>query len=209
MRIWIRLLISAAFLMVAQAAVASSAVGPRETLESAVVQVLSVLQNGQINGTPVVDRPAEVRRIAREMFDFDEISRRALAHHWQALTPAQQGEFVQLFRDLLERSYMGQLESYAGEKIMFVGESVDGDVAVVHSKVVTRRGTEIPLDYRVYARDGRWLVYDVLVGGMSFVSSYRSQFDRVIRTESYAALRGRLQQKNLGTALAERQPQGM
>ncbi len=209
MRIWIRLLISAAFLMVAQAAVASSAVGPREALESAVVQVLSALQNGQINGTPVVDRPAEVRRIAREMFDFDEISRRALAHHWQTLTPAQQGEFVQLFRDLLERSYMGQLESYAGEKILFVGESVDGDVAVVHSKVVTKRGTEIPLDYRMHARDGRWLVYDVLVGGMSFVSSYRSQFDRVIRTESYAALRGRLQQKNLGTALAERHPQGL
>ena len=209
MRIWIRLLISAAFLMVAQAAVASSAVGPREALESAVVQVLSALQNGEINGTPVVDRPAEVRRIAREMFDFDEISRRALAQHWQTLTPAQQAEFVQLFRDLLERSYMSQLEGYAGEKITFVGESVGGDLAVVHSKVVTRRGTAIPLDYRMHTRDGHWLVYDVLVGGMSFVSSYRSQFERVIRTESYAALRGRLQQKSLGTALAERQQQGL
>ena len=70
-------------------------------------------------------------------------------------------------------------------------------------------GTEIPLDYRVRARDERWLVYDVQIGGMSFVSSYRSQFDRVIRTEGYGALRGRLQKKSLDTALAERRPEGL
>jgi phospholipid transport system substrate-binding protein len=103
---------------------------------------------------------------------------------------------------------MGQLEGYGGEQITFVGESVDGDSATVRSKVVTKRGTEIPLDYRMHARDERWLVHDVQVGGMSFVASYRSQFDRVIRAESYSALRGRLQKKSLDTAVAERRPEG-
>jgi len=75
------------------------------------------------------------------MFDFDEIARRALSQHWQALPPEEQAEFVTLFRDLLERSYMAQIEACGGERISFVGESIEGDFATVRSKVVTRRGT--------------------------------------------------------------------
>jgi phospholipid transport system substrate-binding protein len=201
--------ISAVWLMLAQAATAAPTAGPTESVETAIVQVLSILNSGETNRAPVADRSAQVRRIARELFDFDEISRHALGRHWQSLSPVEQAEFVTLFRDLLERSYMSHLDGYSGEKITFVGETVDGDLATVRSKVVTKRGTEIPLEYRVHARDGRWLVYDVQVGGMSFVSSYRSQFDRVIRTEGYAALRGRLHKKNLDTALAERRPEGL
>ena len=206
---WIGIAISAAWLIMAQAAAAAPTAGPTESVETAIVQVLSILNGGEASGTPVADRSAQVRRIARELFDFDEISRHALGRHWQSLTTAEQAEFVTLFRDLLERSYMSHLDGYAGERITFVGETVDGDLATVRSKVVTKRGTEIPLDYRVRARDERWLVYDVQIGGMSFVSSYRSQFDRVIRTEGYGALRGRLQKKSLDTALAERRPEGM
>jgi len=207
MTMWIGVAIAAAWLMVGEAA-AGPAAGPRETVESAIVQVLDVLQNGEVNGAPVADRLAEVRRLTREIFDFDEISRRALARHWQVLTPAEQAEFVALFRDLLEHSYMSQLGAYSGEKIAFVGESLEGDVATVRSKVVTKRGSEIPLDYRMHARDGRWYVHDVKVGGFSFVSSYKYQFDRVIRTESYDALRGRLLKKTLETAVAQRRDEG-
>jgi phospholipid transport system substrate-binding protein len=203
MTMWIGLIISAASLVVAQAAVAAPPVGPQETVESAVVQVLKILKPGEVNATPAADRSVQVRTIARELFDFDEISRHALGRHWQTLTPAEQAEFVVLFRDLLERSYMGQLEGYGGEQITFVGESVDGDSATVRSKVATKRGTEIPLDYRMHARDGRWLVHDVQVGGMSFVASYRSQFERVIRIESYNGLLERLQKKTLDTAAAQ------
>jgi phospholipid transport system substrate-binding protein len=203
MTMWIGLIISAASLVVAQGAVAAPPVGPQETVESAVVQVLKILKPGEVNATPTADRSVQVRTIARELFDFDEISRHALGRHWQTLTPAEQAEFVVLFRDLLERSYMGQLEGYGGEQITFVGESVDGDSATVRSKVATKRGTEIPLDYRMHARDGRWLVHDVQVGGMSFVASYRSQFERVIRIESYNGLRERLQKKTLDTAAAQ------
>jgi phospholipid transport system substrate-binding protein len=203
MTIWIGMAISVAWLMVAEVAVASPAVGPRDAVESAIVRVLSIMEHGEVNGTPVADRWAAIRRIASETFDFDEISRRALARHWQARTPDEQAGFVALFRDLLERSFLATLGAYAGESITFVGESVDGGSATVRSKLVTRRGTEMALDYHMHARDGRWQVYDVLIGGVSFVSGYRSQFDRVIRAESYSALRARLQ-KNLDTAVAER-----
>jgi len=204
---WTGIAISVAWLLVAEAAAASPAAGPREAVEEAVVRVLSIVQDGRADGAPVADRSGEIRRIAREMFDFVEISRRALSQHWQALTPEAQAEFVTLFRDLLERAYLAQIEAGGGERITFVGESIDGDSATVRSKVVTRRGMEIPLDYRLHAHGGCWRIYDVVVGGTSFVASYRSQFDRVIRTESYDALRDRLQKRTLDTATAQRRPE--
>lgn len=195
--------IVAAWLLVAAPAAAGPAVGPRETAETALTQVLSLAQDGAASGASAADRLAEIRRIARETFDFDEIARRSLARHWQARTPEEQAEFVTLFRDLLERSYLTQVEACSGETIKFVGESVEGDLATVRSKVVTGRGTEIPVDYRMLVRDGRWRIYDVVVGGWSFIASYRSQFDRVIRVESYRALHDRLQKKSFDHVVAE------
>jgi len=205
---WIGIAISVAWLLVAESAVASPpAVGPREAVEAAVVRVLSIVQDGQAAGAPVADRSGEIRRIAGEIFAFNEISRGAVLRHWQALPPEAQAEFVTLFRDLLERSYMAQIEACGGERISFVGESIEGDFATVRSKVVTRRGTEIPLDYRLHVRDGHWRIYDVVVGWISFVASYRTQFDRVIRMESFNALRERLQKKTLDTAAVEHRPE--
>src|SRR5438309_3747080 len=163
------------------------------------------MRAGEVDGTPVPDRWAEIRKIARETFDFNEIARHALGRHWQARTPEEQAEFVTLFTDLLERSCVAQIEAAAGETITFVGESINGRFATVRSKVVTRRGTVIDLDFRLRVRDGRWQAYDVQIGGASVVSSYRSQFDRVIRAESYHALRDRLQAQTFDTAVAGRQ----
>src|SRR6266852_953225 len=207
MTTWIGIAISVAWLLVGEAAMASSAVGPREAVEAAVERALSILRDGKANGILVADRSVEIKRIVREMFDFDEISRRALSRYWQALTPEAQGEFVTLFRDLLERSYIAQIEASGGERIIIVGESIGGDSATVRSKVVTRQGTEVPLDYRLHVRDGRWRIHDVVVRGISLVSSYRAQFARVIRAESYNALRDRLLKNTLDTAAAPRPPE--
>jgi phospholipid transport system substrate-binding protein len=190
--------------MVAGAAVASPVTGPREAVESAIVRVLSVIQDGEVNGKAVTDRRAEVRRIARELFDYDEMTRRTLSRHWSQRTADEQAEFVALFSDLLERSYVSRIEAYADEKITFVGESIDGGFATVRSKVVTQRRSETVLDYRMHVRDGRWQVYDVLIDGVSFVSTYRSQFDRVIQAESYGSLVERLRKRNFESAVAER-----
>ena len=189
----------AAWLMVASA-VAVPATGPRETVESALSRVVSVFQDTELR----VGRRAEVRRIARQLFDFDEMTRRTLSRHWAARSHEEQTEFVALFAELLERSYMNRLEGYAGEKMTFVGEAVDGGYATVKSKVLTQRRTETAVDYRLHIRDGRWRVYDVLIDGVSFVSTYRSQFDRIITAESYETLVSKLRQKNGDMAVAER-----
>jgi len=205
MTTWIGIALSVAWLFMAETALASSPVGPREAVEAAVGRFMTIIQNGRADDAAVGERSEQIRQIVREMFDFDEISRRALSRHWQALPREDQAEFVTLFRDLLERAYLTQVEAAGGgEKIAFIGESIENGSATVRSKVVTRQGSEIPLDYRLHQRDGNWRIYDVAVQGVSFIASYRTQFDRVIRAESYSSLRERLQKKAMETTAAQR-----
>jgi len=205
MTTWIGIGLSLVCLFAAEAALASTPVGPREAVESAVVRFMTIVQNGRPDAAIGAARSGEIRQIVREMFDFDEISRRALARHWQTLQREEQAEFVTLFRDLLERAYLTQMEGASVEKITFLSEAMEsGGSAIVRSKVTTRRGSEIPLDYHMHVRDGSWRIYDVVVQGLSFIASYRTQFDRVIRAESYGSLRERLQKKATETTAAQR-----
>jgi len=193
--------------MLVASAVAAPAAGPREIVQSAVNRVVVAIQSVDSVADPSPaqrlvreQRRLDVRRVAADLFDFDEISRRALSRHWTARSPEEQVEFVRLFTDLLERTYIGRIESYSGEKIIYLGEVVDGPFATVRSKVVTRRRTETPLDYKLHLRDGRWKVYDVLIDHVSFVATYRSEFARIIQKESYAALVERLRKQNVEAA---------
>ena len=186
------------------AAAASSGLAPRDLVQSAVVRVIHVLEEGQAKAeTAQAGRQAnervrlEVRRIAAELFDFEEISRRALSRHWAGRSREEQQEFTGLFTDLLERSYVGKIEAYSGEKIIYTGEVVDGDYATVRSRIITKRRTETALDYRLHRAGGRWKVYDVVIDGVSFVSTYRSEFNRVIQASGYDELLDRLRKKQI------------
>jgi len=139
-----------------------------------------------------VDKRAAVREVAAQVFDLTETAKRALGRHWQGRTPAQQEEFVQLFADLLERTYIAKIDFYGGEQLQFTGEAVDGEYAVVRGKVITKQRAEVPVEARLHRRDGRWLIYDVIIESVSLVGNYRSQFDRIIRSASYEELVRRL-----------------
>jgi phospholipid transport system substrate-binding protein len=196
----------AAWIMVA-GAVAAPAMGPRETVESSVGRVITLMQEAdavKTESTRQPDRRTEIRKLARELFDFEEVTRRTLSRHWAARSADERAEFVALFTELLERSYVNRVEAYAGESITYIGEAVDAGYATVRSKILTDRRSEIALDYRLHLRDGRWRVYDLQIDGVSFVSTYRSQFDRIIQAESYAALLERMRKKSVEATVAER-----
>jgi phospholipid transport system substrate-binding protein len=196
----------AALLLVAAAA--SSTASPREVVQRSVTRVVELLdgsgqaspgeRGGVVGAIASMRRRAQIRTVAEELFDFEEVSRRALSVHWSARTPQERTEFVGLFTDLLERAYIGRIEAYAGEKIVYTAEKTDGDFAIVRSRIVPRRRTvdarvhETGLEYRLHRKDNRWKVYDVIIDGVSFVSTYRTQFDRIIKSSSYATLVDRL-----------------
>ena len=162
---------------------------PTDQLKGAIDRVVKTLDDPSLKGADrATERRRAVRKVANDIFDFVEIARRSLARHWQPLTEQQRTEFVTLFADLLERSYISKIELYGGEKILYAAERVDVDVATVSTKIVTKNGTEVPIDYRLQKRGDRWLVYDVNIEGVSLVSNYRTQFNKIIQTASYADL---------------------
>lgn len=186
----------AATVVIARVAAAGE---PTDALKTRVDRVLRLLEEPG-------DRRAEMRKVADELFDFEEMSRRALGPHWNARTPQEQREFTTLFADLLERTYVGRVESGRGGKVVYTGESLTGDEATVRTRIVTSQRTEVPVDYRMHRRDGRWQVYDVNIEGISLINNYRSQFNSVIQASSYAALVERLRSKETGDAASPSSP---
>jgi phospholipid transport system substrate-binding protein len=184
---WLRTLVLTVALILA--AVEARAGAPTDELQAQVDRVLKLLEDPQFRKEgKAVERRRAVRRIAEEIFDFEETARRSLGRHWAARTPAERQEFVGLFTDLLERAYISQIELYRGERIMYLNDSVDGDQASVRTRLITRQGAEVPIDYRMLRKGTRWHIYDVSVEGVSLVANYRSQFNKIIQTSSYQEL---------------------
>jgi len=188
--------LTAALLVGLAAATAAQAMTPTETVKSRVDEALQGLSQ-TTSATPEAAerRRTEIRRAADSLFDFTEMSRRALGRHWADRTAAERDEFVRLFTDLIARSYIGKIDRYAGEAIAYTGERVDGDEASVRSQVVTAKGSQIPVEYRLHRSNDNWTAYDVLIENVSLVGTYRSQFDRIIKTESFGDLLRRLREK--------------
>jgi len=162
---------------------------PSDQLRSQIDRVLKTLDDPELKKEGKErDRRAAVRKIANDIFDFGETARRSLGRHWQPRTAAERDEFVQLFADLLERSYISKVELYGGEKIQYLGDTIEGEQARVQTKLVTKGGTDIPIEYRMHRKGDRWLVYDVIIEGVSLIANYRTQFNKIIQTASYQEL---------------------
>lgn len=170
---------------------------PAEQLASQIERVLAVLGDPAFKGNQQTgSRRQAVRRVTDELIDWDEMGRRTLGTHWQALPDADRQTFVALFSELLNRAYLKSLDRYEGEKIVVTGDSMDGDRAVVQARVVGRDGHGgMPLDFAM-VRDGeRWRVWDIRMEGTSMVGGYRAQFARLLQTESYGAVMRRLRER--------------
>jgi phospholipid transport system substrate-binding protein len=162
---------------------------PTDQLKASVEQIVKVLEDPALRaGARAQERRAAIRKEAEGVFDFTETAKRALGRHWQGLSDKDRQEFTALFTDLIERAYISKIERYSGERVAYAGESVDSGLATVRTRFVTKQGTEIPVDYRMQQRGDRWLVYDVSVEGVSLINNYRTQFDKIIQTSSYAEL---------------------
>ena len=168
----------------------ADAATPTEELRGYTDRALRVLRDSTLTSSA---RRAAVRDLAEEAFDVRETARRTLGVHWEGRTPAEREEFVRLFRDFLERTFVPWVDWYGGEEIRYVGERRDGDTATVAAIVVVKRlGVEVPVESRLLLRGDRWRVYDVRIEHVSLVAYYRSQFDRIIRAASYDELVHRL-----------------
>jgi phospholipid transport system substrate-binding protein len=175
----------------------AAADAPKEAIKSTVDSVLEVLRDKSLTlPDKKAERRGRLRTLIKDRFDFSEMAMRTLARHWKARTNEETKEFVGIFSDLLIGSYISKIEAYTDEKVIYNKETIkgEGNIGAVSTTIVTKK-VDIPIDYKVILKDGKWRVYDVVIEGVSFISTYRSQYDEIIVRESYAALIQKMKNK--------------
>lgn len=161
---------------------------PMAEVKTTISQVLEVLRNPSYRNSPQILRQ-RLRTVVESHLDFRAMARSALGVHWRSLSAADQGQFVTLFTRLMEDTYIGKAASYSGETVEYIRAFNDGpEYAQVNTKVIQTGHDPISINYRLELQDGDWKVYDVLVDGISLISNYRTQFNRVINRDGYPKL---------------------
>jgi phospholipid transport system substrate-binding protein len=169
---------------------------PGDQVRQTVDKLLAILADPQLRGEDKEnERREELRKVLYSRFDFTEMAKSALGPHWQRRSPEEQKEFVELFTSLLEGAYLDKIESYNGEKVQYLNETVDNDYAEVDTKIVDNHGQPFSVNYRLRNGGGDWKVYDVVLENVSLVNNYRSQFNRVLAKSSFEELRKTMKEK--------------
>lgn len=172
---------------------ALAAPDPTEQLKPFVNEVIAILQGDGSSETTgaKVDRIMEV---AKKGFDFNEMSKRVLGRHWRNLSSEERQEFVELFTELLKYAYVSQMENYSNQQIEFGKQRIKGGRAQVQTMLVDG-ANQIPVSYIMHLTDDRWMVYDVVVEGVSLVRNYLEQFQEILRKDDFASLTSQLKAK--------------
>jgi len=169
--------------------------GVTDEVKKTVDEVVRIVSDKEMKKNDLKRRQA-LKKTISIIFDYNEMAKRSLGKHWNQRTAAEKKQFTDLFASLLENSYASKIESYNNEKIVYLKETIDGEYAEVKSKVVTAKRDEFTLDYRMINQNGKWMVYDVVIEGVSLVSNYRTQFNKIISSNGYPELVKKLQTKS-------------
>ena len=172
----------------------AKAEAPTEVIRSMVDEVIRILKGANLQN-PSQRRVVrgQIKQQVDRRFNYEEMAKRSLGPTWNKLSSSQRSEFTRLFSELLEASYSDKLEHYSGETVAYLSETRDGQYAEVRTMLV-RHNDRIPMNYRLINESG-WMIYDVVIEGVSLVSNYRSQFRTILSQESYSGLVQRLRAK--------------
>jgi len=185
----LKFLMMAVALSFTSASLAASS--PTDDVRTSVDAILVILQNGELD---VQQKRADISKIITKRFDFRAMSQRTLATNWKKTSDEEKKQFTALFSQLIESSYVGKIEAYTNEKVEYPGEKVKGKKAVVETLILTS-SADIPVNYKLYQKGDQWLVYDVIIEGISLISNYRSSYQEIMKDEGFDGLLNRMQAK--------------
>ncbi|MBF0147831.1 MAG: ABC transporter substrate-binding protein [Magnetococcales bacterium] len=171
----------------------------RMRLENTVRQALAVLQNPAY--APPEQRETK-RKLLQEIiypeFDFQRMSQAAVGQPWKKFSTEQQERFTLAFRTMLENTYFNMIERYSGEEVTFTNEVPLSNQVLRVDSVVVAKGQKYDMSYRMYPKGDQWLVFDIIIEGVSVISNYRSQFKQLLQSANpdIEGLLVRMQEKN-------------
>jgi phospholipid transport system substrate-binding protein len=139
-------------------------------------------------------RVAQIRHLIARRFDFTEMAKRALGPEWQRRSQRERGEYVKLFTDLVETSYLDRMETYAGEHVVYLRENRDADYAEVATKALAVKDEDLAINYKLKRAGSEWKIYDLIIDNVSVVNNYRAQFTRILNETSFDRLLSKLRE---------------
>jgi phospholipid transport system substrate-binding protein len=182
------LLVSLLLIVFDSGTIAVAETEPKVQLQTSVDEILKILQSEELKGAEKKEeRHQRILSVVEDMFDFREMARSSLGQSWNTLTPEEQDKFVKLFTGLVEQRYIGKIDSYDNQKVVYKKALVRDDRAMIYTAVVDK-DLEVPIVYRMERTGDKWLVYDVKIENVSLIVNYRRDFDSIIRKEQFAGL---------------------
>jgi phospholipid transport system substrate-binding protein len=178
-------------LMMALSGPSAAGTSATDAVRTSVDTIIGILKDASLNQSA---RREKIRTVIAGRFDFRAMSQRTLATNWRKASKEEQQHFVQLFSELIQESYIGRIEAYTNETVKYPGEKTTDKRAVVDTLIQTS-SAEIPVSYRLYLKNGQWLVYDVTVEGVSLISNYRTSYQEIVKNEGFSGLLARMQEK--------------
>jgi phospholipid transport system substrate-binding protein len=171
---------------------------PLEELKSMVDKITAVLDDKAMRESLSREALVEkLKEVSRDRFDWEEIAKRSLGMYWKDRSEAEKVEFTALLKNLLLNSYLTKiLDNYSGHSVVFDKEIIsEGNLAQVESRIVNKADKSIVIGARLMKKGDTWMVYDLIIEGVSSLKNYRAQFYDIIRQSSYSDLVNRLRDK--------------
>lgn len=171
---------------------AATAGAPTDQMKSTIDAVLEILKDESLDEAA---KDTKVKGLIADRFDFRNMSQRVLATNWKKATEEQQTRFSELFPEILSNVYMGRIQGYTNERIDYVGETIKKEkFALVETSIVSP-SVEIPVNYKLRLKSEGWLVYDVVIEGVSLINTYRSSYKEIAKNEGIDGLLARMEEK--------------
>jgi phospholipid transport system substrate-binding protein len=169
-------------------------------------RITVVVKDPALQGAAKEDeRTSLVKEMIFQWFDVKEMAQRSLAGHWAKRSEQERKDFVELFGDLFVESYTRLVVDHlSDQRVIYLSEAVDGQIATVKTKFLSKRDDPTFVDFALFRRDGTWAAYDVVIDDVSIVGTYRTQFNKIIHAQSYEALvkKMRIKQESEGLGSA-------
>ena len=161
---------------------------PMEQLQQSVNNILRILQSEELRVPgKQEERKQRVIEVVDKMFDFRQMARSSMGQHWNTITAEEQDKFVGLFKNLVEERYIGKIDSYNNQQVVYKKQLVKDGKALIYTDIVDK-DLEIPIVYRLQENNGKWLINDLKIENVSLIVNYRRDFDSIIRKEQFEGL---------------------
>src|SRR3989339_1160316 len=164
---------------------------PIQSLQTTHKKITKLLKVKTTAGSPKEKKVKdEIKDVINALLDYEELGKQSLGKHWEKRTPAEQKQFVNILKQLIEINYTKQLKDNIGYVIEYRGEKIENEKALVTTAIKVKknkRTTEILIQYWMKKSSDAWTVYDVITDEVSLIKNYRSQFNRIIKRDSFAA----------------------